>query len=1091
MTKTAALQKRFETDGLTGVFVSELFWDSPTGALGPFEIDEATFVPKMAAQLKGFRVYTVQCETKPTPKAMKAVHNAMAPLSAECMELFQAPDSWYWHWPRTTAAGTTTFERVATAPGVLPAFMAQRLAGLAFTQDDHRKGFHLTDVLDRIHGHFDASKVTKKFYDRFASEHQNLAKEIAGLTEGFAKAYSTTLLNRLMFLYFMQKKEFLNGDLWYLEHTLQGVQQLRGRDHYYGFYRDALLPLFFEKLNEKDKAIADRDIEGILGKVPYVNGGLFGPTPIEEEFGGHITIPDSAFERVLGFFSEYTWHLDTAPSASDEINPDVLGYIFEQFVNSKQMGAYYTKEDVTHFMTRSTLLPVIVSHLERIGVRVWDLLPADPQRYIWDSLRHGTEHPIPSEVEAERVSHRRPSWLGEVDGQYALPGESWWEIDARRDYLEVTRDLLAAGTVTTVDAAVSANINIEALAVDAIRRVTDPEKLRSIWAALTDLHIIDPTCGSGAFLFAALNLLVPVYSALLETVDLVERGVDPALDALRDDVDGHKGGRDYYLLKHACLANLYGVDIMPEAVEVARLRLFLKLASAISDPKKIEPLPDLDFNIKAGNMLVGARIPDEIDIASDGLLIADDNSSQARASSELVKAAYSDFRQAQEADDAAAVKVHRAHLKTVLEKARAETNQQYYAIEKRKSRFDDWVVATRPFHWFIEFPDVFDRDGFDVVIGNPPYIQKKYVTEYSFKGFKTDALPDIYAPCTERASQITGPDGRMALIIPISATFSDDYVTLRKSLEARFGRIWVSNFSRNPAALFSAGLGVRSTILVGHRGTGEKELYVTKTHRWYDAYRPALFETLQYVALPAEVRKKHGWVRLPSSTYGRIVEIADETPGSLAALERPRSGVASVGFKQTALYWLAVFLADPPAYERDGRVAAQTKIGRISTESPRAAQLLLAIAASKFAFVWWYATGDDFDVTSGGIKSIPVDPTAFSMAAQDKLARLASDLVDGFPKHVLFTPYAGKFMGTYVLSEMRGITDAIDQVIAEELGFVELLPALEHAYACVYKPTGDRPGTLREDPFAGAAQLPVASYSSVTKMGGEMNDYDR
>lgn len=1063
------MQKRFTAEGLTGVFVSELFWDAPTGTVTPVEIEEVTFVPKVAAQLKGFRVYTVACDTKPTPKEMKAVHNALTPHSAECMELFQASDYWYWHWPRTTAAGTTTFERVATTPGVLPAFMAQRLAGLMFTQEDHQKGFHLTDVLDRIHGHFDASNVTKKFYDRFAKEHQNLAKEIAGLTEGFAKAYSTTLLNRLMFLYFMQKKEFLNGDLWYLEHTLQGVQQLRGRDQYYGFYRDALLPLFFEKLNEKDQAVSDPEIERILGKVPYVNGGLFGPTPVEEEFGGQITIPDSAFERILRFFSEYTWHLDTAPAANDEINPDVLGYIFEQFVNSKQMGAYYTKDDVTHFMTRSTLLPVIVSRLEKIGVPVWDLLTSDPERYIWESLRHGTEYSIPAEVEAERVSHRRPSWLGEVDGQYALPGESWWEIDARRNYLSVTRDRLASGEVSTVDAAVSANINIEALAVDAIKRISDPAKLRAIWISLTELHIIDPTCGSGAFLFAALNLLMPVYEALLETMDLVERGVDPELDALRDDVDGHRGGRDYYLLKHACLANLYGVDIMPEAVEVARLRLFLKLASAISDPKKIEPLPDLDFNIKAGNMLVGARTPDEIDIASDGLLIADDNSSRARESSELVKAAYSDFRQAQEADNAVTVKVSRGHLRSVLEKARAETNQQYYAIEKRKSSFDEWVLGTRPFHWFIEFPEVFDRDGFDVVIGNPPYIKKKGITEYSYKGFKTDALPDIYAPCTERAAQITGPDGRMALIIPISASFSDDFAKLREVLETRFGRLWVSNFSRNPAALFSAGLGVRSTIIVGHRGDGEKELYVTKTHRWYDAYRPALFETLQYVALPAEVRKKFGWVRLPSSPYGRIVEIAGRTPGSLASLERPRSGVASVGFKQTALYWLAVFLDDPPAYERDGRVAVQTKIGRISTESPRAAKLLLAVAASKFAFVWWYTTGDDFDVTSGGIKSTPIDPNAFSNAAQDKLVDLASRLVDAFPGHVLFTPYAGKFMGTYVLSEMRDTTDAIDQVIAEELGFVDLLPALEHAYACVFKPTGDRPGTLRYDPFADTA----------------------
>lgn len=1071
MTRTAALQKRFETDGLTGVFVSELFWDSPTGTPAAVEHEEAIFLPKMAAQLKGFRVYTVHCESKPTPKAMKAVHNALAPLSAECMELFQSPDSWHWHWPRTTAAGTTTFERVATAPGVLPAFMAQRLAGLTFTQDDHRKGFHLTDVLDRVHGHFDASSVTKKFYDRFASEHENLAKEIAGLTEGFAKAYSTTLLNRLMFIYFMQKKEFLNGDLWYLEHTLQGVQQLRGRDQFYGFYRDALLPLFFEKLNEEDTSVADRDIERILGKVPYVNGGLFGPTAIEQEFGGQIAIPDSAFERVLGFFSDYTWHLDTAPSASDEINPDVLGYIFEQFVNSKQMGAYYTKEDVTHFMTRSTLLPVIVSHLERIGVRVWDLLPADPERYIWDSLRHGTEYPIPPGIEAERTSHRRPSWLGEVDGPHALPGESWWEIDARRDYLEVTRDLLASGTVTTVDAAVAANINIEALAVDAITRVTDPSKLRSIWAALTNLHIIDPTCGSGAFLFAALNLLVPVYSALLETMDLVERGVDAGLDALRDDVDGHKGGRDYYLLKHACLSNLYGVDIMPEAVEVARLRLFLKLASAISDPEKIEPLPDLDFNIKAGNMLVGARIPDEIDIASDGLLITDDNSSRARASSELVKAAYSDFRQAQEDDDAAAVKVRRAHLKTVLETARAETNQQYYAIEKRKSSFDDWVVATRPFHWFIEFPEVFDRDGFDVVIGNPPYIQKKNVTEYSYKGFKTDALPDIYAPCTERASQITGPDGRMALIIPISATFSDDFATLREFLEARFGRIWVSNFSRNPAALFSAGLGVRSTILVAHRGGGESELYVTKTHRWYDAYRPALFETLKYVALPAKVRSKFGWLRVTSEDYLKMVMKADEAPGALGDLIRSKSGSASVGFKQVPLYWLSVYLKEPPAYERDGRIAEQTGGSRVSVDDDVAAQLFLAVAASKFSFVWWYATGDDFHLTNTVLGKIPVDPTRFSEAGKARLLTAAECLVADFRNHMLFTPYAGKYMGNYVLSEMRDITDEIDQVIAEELGFVEVLPALEHAYACVYKPTGDRPGTLRHDPFIGAISV--------------------
>lgn len=1066
LTKVQALQNRFATEGVTGAFVSELYWDAPSDSVAPIEVDEVTFVPAVAAHLKGFRIYVVRVDEIPSRRAMRAVHAELATLSPECMEVFQYAEFWSWHWPRQTSAGTTTFESIETAPGVLPTFLAQRLAGLVFTQHDHLEGFTIVDVLDRIHGNFDSTGVTKRFYERFAAEHKSLADVITGFVdnaEQLAKDYSTTLMNRLMFLYFLQKKEFLNGDLKYLEHTMAAVQQLKGRDHFYGFYRDALLPLFFEKLNDPSGTVADDEIATILGKVPYINGGIFGKTPIEEEFGEDIAVPDSAFERVLTFFGEYNWHLDTRPAAADEINPDVLGYIFEQFVNSKQMGAYYTKDDVTHFMTRSTLLPVVLSRLEAIGVDIWDLLEKDPERYIWEYLRHGTDQPFPSEIHAERESHRRPSWLGKAEPEVGLPGESWWEIDARRDALDSLRKSLADGEIKCVDAAVSANINIEALAVDALRRVQNPHKLLAVWNSLTEIRIVDPTCGSGAFLFAALNLLVPVYASLLSAMD--DAAANAEIRARLAEIDGHKGGRDYFLLKHACLSNLYGVDIMPSAVEVARLRLFLKLASALDSPAKIEPLPDLDFNIKAGNILVGAREPEEINVASDGLLIVDDESEAVMESAKRVGTSYAAFRAAQEADDADAVKSSRAVLKAVLTEVRADINRQYYAIEKRKGTFDEWVEASRPFHWFLEFPEVFGKGGFDVVIGNPPYIAKKKVDEYTYKGFRTDTLPDIYAPCTERASQITGPDGRMALIVPISASFSMDFAELRKVLEARFGHLWVSTFSRNPAALFSAGLGVRSTILIAHRGSGDSKLFVTKTHRWYDAFRPALFETLQYFELPKALKQKHGWLRIPSEGFGQIVS-ATRNAGTLAALERPRVGTASVAFKQTALYWLAVFLDDPPAYERDGRVAQQTKIGRITTADDRSAKLLLAVAASKFAFVWWYGSGDDFDVTSGGIKSTPIDPSKLSAPAQAKLISAAQELVAGFEDHVLFTPYAGKYMGTYVLSEMRSITDRIDEILAEELEYTSLLPALEHAYACVYKPTGDRPGTLRVDPFA-------------------------
>ena len=64
-------------------------------------------------------------------------------------------------------------------------------------------------------------------------------------------------------------------------------------------------------------------------------------------------------------------------------------------------------------------------------------------------------------------------------------------------------------------------------------------------------------------------------------------------------------------------------------------------------------------------------------------------------------------------------------------------------------------------------------------------------------------------------------------------------------------------------------------------------------------------------------------------------------------------------------------------------------------------------------------------------------------------------------------------MGTYVLSEMRGLTDEIDRVLARELGYEGLLPSLEHAYYSAYKPTGARSGTRRYDPSKAKGRRPI------------------
>jgi hypothetical protein len=115
-----------------------------------------------------------------------------------------------------------------------------------------------------------------------------------------------------------------------------------------------------------------------------------------EKANPEIQINDDAFERLFDFFDAYEWHLDDRPLHKDnQINPDVLGYIFEKYINQKQMGAYYTKEDITGYIARNTIIPFLFNAAEKdcdIAFRpesvVWRLLSDDPKRYIYPAVGH-------------------------------------------------------------------------------------------------------------------------------------------------------------------------------------------------------------------------------------------------------------------------------------------------------------------------------------------------------------------------------------------------------------------------------------------------------------------------------------------------------------------------------------------------------------------------------------------------------------------------------------------------------------------------------------------------------------------------------
>src|SRR5207249_5975106 len=103
-------------------------------------------------------------------------------------------------------------------------------------------------------------------------------------------------------------------------------------------------------------------------KINYLNGGLFLPHRVELD-NPDIRIPDKAFENLLKLFQAYSWNLNDTPGGEDnEINPDVLGYIFEKYINQKAFGAYYTRPEITEYLNERTIDPLILGKVNSPGI---------------------------------------------------------------------------------------------------------------------------------------------------------------------------------------------------------------------------------------------------------------------------------------------------------------------------------------------------------------------------------------------------------------------------------------------------------------------------------------------------------------------------------------------------------------------------------------------------------------------------------------------------------------------------------------------------------------------------------------------------
>ena len=738
------------------------------------------------------------------------------------------------------------------------------------------------------------------------------------------------------------------------------------------------------------------------------------------------------------------------------------------------MGAYYTKEDITEYICKTTIIPFLFDAAEKkcpIAFQtdsfIWRLLSDAPDRYIYKAVRCGvvdeSGHVISLPRDIERgvkdVS-KRDGWNKLAPEPFSLPTETWREhVDRRTRCLEL-RQKLSGGKVSSINDLVTLNLNLWQFARDAIVNAEGPEVAWAFWEAIAHVRVLDPTCGSGAFLFAALSILETMYSDCLECMErLVEdHAAKPHHPEQFTDfkkvlaqIDKHPNER-YFVLKSIIIGNLFGVDIMEEAVEICKLRLFLKLVAQVDRVEQIEPLPDIDFNIRTGNTLVGcATTQDARRAFKEGatgqrkLMLGDAEDAYKRfeEDAESVERAFRQFRLQQTTHGGQITFEHKQGLRNRLAKLDDELDRflaaEYGVNPDKRVVFGEWRASHQPFHWCVEFYGIMNSGGFDVIIGNPPYLERARLKgRYSVRGFETGSCRDIYAWVVERAFTLRARTGRVGLIVPVSIASSQSFSAVRDIVEKRSTALWLSHFANRPAQLF-VGAQNRLTIVVSASSGAKSATYATRYHRWdgSSGERDHLMATMRFAALGDLARRFHGLYPKVGACEAAAVlrKTRDGRPLAQQVVKRSKYPVLWV---RVPGYFCQFFL-DPPMVRPEGGGAAKPRgeLNEILASDEGQQRAIHAILNSSTYYQFFSAYTDCRHINPSDVADFPLDLASLDGPVQKNLVILSRQLESAAKQHTSRRRKSGLLIDSVDSRPLKPVIDKIDQVLAKHYRFTD------------------------------------------------------
>jgi hypothetical protein len=718
-----------------------------------------------------------------------------------------------------------------------------RLFSMAGTQ------FDLNTLIDK----FSVEKLTKDFFKRYKElfgefcEHLTASKQYRQIFLGSTKQpekgwkdplakpirdFTKILLGRLVFLQFLQKKGWMgvpadetaweNGDARFLKNLFE---RTKDKDH---FHSGALRKLFFETLNRKR---TDDLVDSTLGddiRVPYLNGGLF-DTDIST--GNAVDFPKQLFAELLDFFEQYNFTIDEDDPYDREvgIDPEMLGHIFENLLEeNREKGAFYTPKEIVHYMCQESLIEYLATHLPEGDRPAIETLVRDNQ----------VAKDVTSVAKASEINRllRDVKICDPAIGSGAFPMGLLKEIfECRRliyPYLKTNKDFRPAILKKEI-------IQNNIYGVDIDNGAVEIARLR-FWLALV-VDEIEPAP------------LPNLDYKIMQGNSLLERFEDIDLSNLvsADDDNG------------MIVSEISQPTLAQEWEAPVQVTIFDKV-----DKEQLHELITKYFDT------------DEWEERHHEAL---DKTSLKRQINDIVEGKiHAHILQSKRGLQHKITEYERKYgIKSESDLSRLnKTTRDFKAYQKEKGQFakfdetEEKLISlqqteSKPyFLWHLWFKDVFDRKGFDIFVGNPPYIQLQRLAsetlEYEKVGFQTFAKTgDIYCLFYELGIELLKPGGTLCYITSNSWMKTQYGEGLRTYLAEKANPLKLLNFE--DTKIFQTAT-VETNIILVAKSAFKQDLLAVAVREDYRLNTPIkdyfLLNSIQLTDLDAD-----GWIILSKEDF--------------------------------------------------------------------------------------------------------------------------------------------------------------------------------------------------------------------------------